>query len=593
MTEYRSLVDNMEVEDVFASVSTEVVTTSSPSILSTPTARSDPRRRHASHKDMLSDTVVSSENIMGEVQALVRNMKAEMGSLKRKIEQLDVMVAKYQKQQQEKDNDGKTNEVPILRELAGTECFMRSLPFIILLGKRYSGVTIAMLQLVHIAIPTFPRVLVFSHDQQWAKIVPAHAFFDGPTSERLDFVLQKLIEAQKVQMRNGTAENVLVVLDGVLTAAASILPSVIYCAKNGRQLKIAVVASAQYFNDFTPVLRQNSDYVFTATERAKMIEQKMYQEWFNALPNFEMFDKVMDKFTTDYRMVVANRTCTSRIVEDNVFWFKSKKCVFDFRAGSEAFWKAEDPFYEVTPEHKRLIVPSLPIFDAAACMTSQRPPFVVVCGARETGKTTAMMHLRRISQETYSRVFAFGVETQWQECASNDCWFADCSSVKIDRELQKVLSDQEETFKNGTQQKVLLIFDSGSLHTGVLQLDSFKRCCVHGSHLQIGVIASVQKQCVMSPILRQNADYVLVRSTNDRSERKRLYQDWFGVFPTLKAFEETLSSVTDNFGFLTAYQRARSNNIQDTISQFRAPPDQPILRPDTSINTSPQSATVQ
>lgn len=394
-------------------------------------------------------------------------------------------------------------------------------------------------------------------------------------------------------MRNGTAENVLVVLDGVLTAAASILPSVIYCAKNGRHLKIAIIASAQYFNDFAPVLRKNADYVFSAAENAKPIKQKMHMEWFYALPDSATFGKVIDHYTTDYRMVVANRTCRSRIVEDSVLWFKSKKCVFDFRAGSEAFWKAEDPFYEVTPEHKRLIVPSLPIFDAAACMTSQGPPFVVVCGARETGKTTAMMQLRRISQETYSRVFAFGVETQWQECASNDCWFPDCSSVKIDRELQKVLSDQEETFNSGTQQKVLLIFDSGSLHAQVLQLDSFKRCCIHGSHLQIGVIVSVQNTRGLSPMLRQNADYVLVRSTNDHIERKRLYDDWFGMFPTLKAFEETLSSVTDNFGFLTAYQRARSNNIQDTISQFRAPPDQPILRPDTSINTSPQSATVQ
>jgi len=92
----------------------------------------------------------------------------------------------------------------------------------------------------------------------------------------------------------------------------------------------------------------------------------------------------------------------------------------------------------------------------------------------------------------------------------------------------------------------------------------------NGRHHHISFILTMQFSLGIPPELRSNFDYIFLLAEDFTSNRKRLYEHYAGMFPSLAIFEEVFSEVTQNYGCMVIDNRVHSRNIADKVYWYRA-----------------------
>lgn len=72
------------------------------------------------------------------------------------------------------------------------------------------------------------------------------------------------------------------------------------------------------------------------------------------------------------------------------------------------------------------------------------------------------------------------------------------------------------------------------------------------------------------PTIRSNLDYVFIFSEPNVSNRKRIYDNYAGMFPTFELFCSVMDQYTENYGCLVIKNNSRSNNLLDHVFWYRA-----------------------
>ena len=79
-------------------------------------------------------------------------------------------------------------------------------------------------------------------------------------------------------------------------------------------------------------LQADIDYVFILRENVANNRRRIYEQYGNMFPSFEVFSKVMDQMD-EYECLVIHNSASSNRIEDRVFWYKAKAHP-EFRFGS-------------------------------------------------------------------------------------------------------------------------------------------------------------------------------------------------------------------------------------------------------------------
>ena len=74
------------------------------------------------------------------------------------------------------------------------------------------------------------------------------------------------------------------------------------------------------------------------------------------------------------------------------------------------------------------------------------------------------------------------------------------------------------------------------------------------------------------PNLRTNIDYVFILRENYVSNRKRLYENFAGMFPSFEVFCQVMDQCTENFECLVVHNNAKSNRLEDQVFWYKADP---------------------
>lgn len=122
---------------------------------------------------------------------------------------------------------------------------------------------------------------------------------------------------------------------------------------NGRHWGILTLFSVQYCVDLDISLRGNAGYIFVCRESIINYRRRIYENFLGMLPNFQVFEKVMDACTQNYECLVLDRTQKSTRVEDCLFWFKAEPH-YDFRIGSDRLWNFHRKNYDVNHDEKKM-----------------------------------------------------------------------------------------------------------------------------------------------------------------------------------------------------------------------------------------------
>jgi hypothetical protein len=75
----------------------------------------------------------------------------------------------------------------------------------------------------------------------------------------------------------------------------------------------------------------------------------------------------------------------------------------------------------------------------------------------------------------------------------------------------------------------------------------------------------------LPPDLRGQCDYVFVFREPIVQNRKRLYENFFGIFPSFEMFEQVLKVCTENYECLVLDNTSKSNKIEDCVFFYRSP----------------------
>ena len=72
------------------------------------------------------------------------------------------------------------------------------------------------------------------------------------------------------------------------------------------------------------------------------------------------------------------------------------------------------------------------------------------------------------------------------------------------------------------------------------------------------------------PNLRTNIDFVFILREPYISNRKRIYDNYAGMFPTFESFCQVMDQCTENYECLVINNNAKTNNLTEQIFWYKA-----------------------
>jgi len=79
---------------------------------------------------------------------------------------------------------------------------------------------------------------------------------------------------------------------------------------------------------------------------------------------------------------------------------------------------------------------------------------------------------------------------------------------------------------------ILLLLDDCAFDPKVMGAPAMKEIHLNGRHSHITLMSTTQYMLTVGPLIRTNVDYVLALQDNNIANRKKLFQYYFGCFPT-------------------------------------------------------------
>jgi len=72
------------------------------------------------------------------------------------------------------------------------------------------------------------------------------------------------------------------------------------------------------------------------------------------------------------------------------------------------------------------------------------------------------------------------------------------------------------------------------------------------------------------PNLRTNIDFIFILRENIVANRKRIYDNYAGMFPTFEVFCQVMDQCTENYECLVIDNTTKSNQLNDTVFWYKA-----------------------
>lgn len=209
-------------------------------------------------------------------------------------------------------------------------------------------------------------------------------------------------------------------------------------------------------------------------------------------------------------------------------------------------------------------------------------PVVVLIGRRDTGKSYLVRDLLFYHQDIPIGTVISGTE------AGNGFYSSHVPKLFIHDEyntaiIENILKRQKMVLKEVKKEvthykksnidpRAFVILDD-CLYDNAWTKDKMMRLLfMNGRHWKIMLIITMQYPLGVPPNLRTNIDYVFILREPYINNRKRIFENYAGMFPTFESFCQVMDQCTENFECLVINNNAKSNKLQDQIFWYKAEP---------------------
>lgn len=144
--------------------------------------------------------------------------------------------------------------------------------------------------------------------------------------------------------------------------------------------------------------------------------------------------------------------------------------------------------------------------------------------------------------------------------------------LKRQRTVIKQIKKEEEVYKrkSSIDPRTFVILDD-CLYDNSWARDKLMRLLfMNGRHWKVMLIITMQYPLGVPPTLRTNIDYVFILREPYIANRKRIYENYAGMFPTFESFCQVMDQCTENYECLVINNNSKSNKLQDQVFWYKA-----------------------
>ncbi|NBR60725.1 hypothetical protein EB118_02665 [bacterium] len=212
------------------------------------------------------------------------------------------------------------------------------------------------------------------------------------------------------------------------------------------------------------------------------------------------------------------------------------------------------------------------------CATdSHKSPMIVIIGKKDTGKSFLTRDILFHTQDC----FPIGTVISGTEVANeffqkivpskliHDKYKPEIVMNVIRRQL--TLKQQRNLSKSTSiDPRAFLILDDCLYDASWIREESTRYVFMNGRHVDLSTIITMQYPLGITPNLRTNVDFVFILRENILGNRKRIYENYAGMFPTFEMFCQFMDQCTENYECLVICNSSSSNKLEDQVFWYKA-----------------------
>jgi len=208
-------------------------------------------------------------------------------------------------------------------------------------------------------------------------------------------------------------------------------------------------------------------------------------------------------------------------------------------------------------------------------------PVIVLIGRRDTGKSFLVRDLLYYHQDIPVGTVISGTE------AGNGFYGSIVPKLfihdeynsaiienilKRQRVVLKQMKKEEQAYKrkSNIDPRAFVIMDDCLYDNSWSREKVMRLLFMNGRHWKIMLIITMQYPLGVPPNLRTNIDYTFILREPYIANRKRIYENYAGMFPTFESFCQIMDQCTENYECLVISNNAKSNKLEDQIFWYKA-----------------------
>jgi hypothetical protein len=207
-------------------------------------------------------------------------------------------------------------------------------------------------------------------------------------------------------------------------------------------------------------------------------------------------------------------------------------------------------------------------------------PVIVLIGRRDTGKSYLVRDLLYYHQDIPIGTVISGTEEGNgfygklvpKLFIHNEYNTAIIENIlKRQRGVLKQIKKEMEQFKRSTIDPRTFVILDDCLYDNTWARDKMMRLLfMNGRHWKVMLVITMQYPLGVPPTLRTNIDYVFILREPSIANRKRIYENYAGMFPTFESFCQVMDQCTENYECLVINNNSKSNKLQDQVFWYKA-----------------------
>jgi len=207
-------------------------------------------------------------------------------------------------------------------------------------------------------------------------------------------------------------------------------------------------------------------------------------------------------------------------------------------------------------------------------------PVIVLIGRRDTGKSFLVRDLLYYHQDIPIGTVISGTE------AGNGFYAGMVPKLFIHDEyntaiIENILKRQKMVIKQVKKEKdaygkttidarAFVILDDCLYDSSWAKEKLMRLLFMNGRHWKIMLIITMQYPLGVPPNLRTNIDYTFILREPYITNRKRIYENYAGMFPTFESFCQVMDQCTEDYECLVVSNNTKSNKLEDQIFWYKA-----------------------